>query len=44
MQNRGILYGINMDEHDSAVELWIKDNEEFACYLLFPYDEGVIEV
>lgn len=44
MQNRGILYAINMDEHDTAVELWLKINDEFNCYLLFPYDEGVIEV
>lgn len=32
------------DTHESAIEIWLKSNDEAFCYYLFPYDMAVIEV
>lgn len=46
MYNRGlVLIDVNTDEAGIAMEIWTKDRhtEAVYMYLLFPYNEGVIE-
>ena len=46
MENRGLgLLDIGLDEAGCALEIWVKDRytEAVFMYLLFPYDNGVIE-
>ena len=46
MENRGLgLLDINLDEAGYALEIWVKDKhtEAVFMYLLFSYDNGVIE-
>lgn len=37
-------YNIMSDEirEDYCCEIWVKDDKETICYLLFPYDQGVV--
>ena len=44
IQNRGDLLAMDVTEDETALEIWMKDNDEPFCYYFFPYDEGVIEV
>ena len=46
MENRGFgLLDVSLDEAGCAEEVWVKDRETETVYmyLLFPYDNGVIE-
>ena len=46
MNNRGFgLLDVGLDEADAAIEIWVKDRETEAVhmFLLFPYDNGVIQ-
>lgn len=46
MENRGLGFlDVELDNAETAVEIWVKDRntEAVFMYLLFPYDNGVIE-
>ena len=46
MENRGFgLLDVGLDEAGCAIEVWVKDRETETVYmyLLFPYENGVIE-
>ena len=43
--DRGEILDICLDEHETAYEIWVNttDDSEIHAYLLFPYNQGVIE-
>jgi hypothetical protein len=46
MDNRNLgLLDVCLDDADAAIEVWVKDRETETVYLyiLFPYDNGVIQ-
>lgn len=42
--NRGDVYDIHYEKNTDAYEIWLKIENEFYAYYLFPYDLGVIEI
>lgn len=42
--NRGDVYDIHYEKNTDAYEIWLKIEDEFYAYYLFPYDIGVIEI
>ena len=42
--NRGDVYDIHYEKTTDAYEIWLKIDDEFYAYYLFPYDVGVIEI
>lgn len=42
--NRGDVYDIHYEKNTDAYEIWLKIDDEFYAYYLFPYDVGVIEI
>lgn len=42
--NRGDVYDIHYEKTTDAYEIWLKIDDEFYAYYLFPYDLGVIEI
>lgn len=42
--NRGEVYDIHFEKNTNAYEVWLKIDEGFYVYYLFPYDIGVIEI
>lgn len=44
IQNRGEIMDIYDGCQDNSWEIWVKDNGECFCYILFEYDSGVIEI
>lgn len=42
--NRGDVYDIHYEKNTDAYEIWLKIEDEFYVYYLFPYDVGVIEI
>ena len=42
--SRGKIIEICQDEHGTAYEFWLLIEDEVFLYLLFPYDQGVIEI
>ena len=42
--NRGEAYDIHYEKDTDAYEIWLKIDDEFFAYYLFPYDIGVIEI
>lgn len=43
-RNRGGLVSMDLIDNDYAWEIWLRIDDEDFCYMLFPYDVGVIEV
>lgn len=43
LENRGIIYSIDLTESKNAYEIWLKIDNKFYIYYLFPYDQGVLE-
>lgn len=43
LYNRGRTYSIEKVPDESGIEIWLKSDDEFYCYYLFPYDIGVLE-
>ena len=44
LTNRGDILAIEATDDGCAYEIWLKIENEAACYYLFPYDLGLIEV
>lgn len=45
LESRGTIYDISYNSTVDAYECWIKDkDDEFAMYMFFAYDWGVVEV
>lgn len=42
--NRGDVYDIHYEKNTDAYEIWLKIENEFYVYYLFPYGVGVIEI
>jgi hypothetical protein len=43
LTNRGEIISIEPTENNDAFEIWLKIDDEYYVYYLFPYDLGVIE-
>lgn len=44
LRNRGGLVSMDLVDNDYAWEIWIRKEDNDYCYMLFPYDNGVIEI
>ncbi len=44
LRNRGGLVSMDPVDNGYAWEIWLRIDDEDFCYMLFPYDNGVIEI
>lgn len=43
LQDNGVIYNLEYNKDKTAIECWIKIEEEIYMFMLFPYSWGVLE-